>query len=447
MKFWPTNVANSLLFFALLVSSIGCKKKDDNLGLEIQPQEDQLNVVVSDTTALITYSTLQDSIRTDELSGDNLIGSYVDPYFGKIKTAIFAQLRLSAPVDFTPASGNMTDLVIDSVRMYLKLSSVYGNNQTQTIEVYQLNNPIYKDSSYYSTSTVDSMPTNLIVNGQGNITPQPFSLGTVEGEYVDVSIVTLPLDNTAFGWNIINQSGTGVLNGNDGTGEFVEWFKGILIKSNNPSQNVNEGGILNVDLLSEYSKVVIFYRDTVAKDTIAYDLNFNSQSARFHRVTMNYNGFYVGNELADSTLGQDLYFTQTMGGVKANIAFPNLKEYIKDKKVIVNKAELVLPVQYYPLDVYLPSEQLFITRTNEDGNPIFIEDFTENFGGAYDIEKNEYVFNITRYINNVFAGEHDNLPISIVPNKTGISANRVVFTGQGTMLKDKPRLVLTFTKY
>ncbi len=443
MKFWPTKAAT---LFIVLITFFSCKKKENDLGLAIQPQGDELNLAISDTTQLITYIEEGDTIPTDELSGDNLLGSYIDPFFGRIESSIFAQLRLSSAVNFTPVSGNLTDLVVDSVRLYLKISNFYGNQQAQDFEVYRLASDFYIDSSYYSSSSIDSLTGNLVPMGMGSISPAPYTPGSVEGEFVEEPILTIPLDENSFGWDIINQSGTGILDGNDGSGEFVEWFKGLLIKSNT-TQNINEGGIVYADLLDEYSKITIFYRDTVAQDTIAYDLNFNSQSARFHRISMDNSGFYVGNELADSTLGQTQFFTQTLGGVKGKIHFPHLSEYIKDEKVIVNKAELILPAQYYALDKYLPASQLYLTRINEDGDDVFIEDFTEGFGGTYDFDNSQYVFNITRHINQIFSGEISNTPLSILPNQSGISANRVVFNGQATTLKDKPKLKLTFTNY
>ena len=445
MRFWPTKAATfiTLFFFFTIIS---CKKKENDLGLAIQPQGDELNVVISDTTKLTTYIEQGERIPTDELSGDNLLGSYIDPYFGKVESAIFAQLRLSAAVDFTPISGNLNHLEVDSVMLYLKISDFYGNTQPQNFEVYQLSEDLHIDSTYYSNTTKDSLIGNQVAPGKGTITPQPYSLGTVEGEVVDESIIGIPLDINTIGWKIINQSGTGVLQGNDATGQFSDWFKGLLIKTKTV-QNTNEGGIIYADLISEYSKVTIFYRDTIEKDTIAYDLNFNAQSARYHRVKLNNSGTYVGNVLADSTLGQTQFFTQTLGGVNGKIAFPYLSEYIAEGKVIVNKAELILPAQYYALDKYLPASQLFITRVNEEGENVFIEDFTEDFGGAYDFTNNEYTFNLTRHINKIFAGEIENTPLSILTSKSGISANRVVFNGQESTLKNKPKLKLTFTKY
>lgn len=445
MKFWPTKAYIYISIFFLL-TAISCKKKENDLGLAIQPQGDELSVVISDTTKLLTYIEKSEEIRTDELSGDNLLGSYIDPFFGKVEAAIFAQLRLSASVDFTPSGGNLNDLVVDSVMLYLKMSNFYGNTQAQNFEVYQLNDVLNIDSNYYSNTTRDSVIGNLVASGQGLITPKPYSLGTVEGEVVSESILGIPLDINTVGWNIINQSGTGVLNGNDATGEFTDWYKGLLIKTKTV-QNTNEGGIIYTDLLNEYSKVTIFYRDTAQKDTIAFDLNFNSQSARYHRVNLDNSGTYVGNVLADSTLGQTQFFTQTLGGVKGKVYFPNINEYIKEGKVIVNKAELVLPAQYYALDKYLPSTQLYLTRPNEEGNDVFIEDFSEDLGGTYDFNNNEYVFNVTRHINKIFAEEIENTPLSIITSQSGITANRVVFNGQESTLKDKPKLKLTFTKY
>lgn len=442
MTYWFNTIVVALFVFLLC----NCKKKENKLGIEIQPQEDQLSISVVDTNKLITYIEQGDSIITDELSGDNLLGSYVDPFFGKLESAIFAQIRLSSSVDFTPSSGSLNNIVLDSVMLYLKISDFYGNNQVQNFEVYRLNNDIYKDSIYYSNSTIDSIAGNLVPIGRASIKPNPYSVGTVGGELVNASILSIPLDTLAFGWDIINQSGVGTLSENDGDGKFVDWFKGLLIKTNTP-QSVNEGGIIYTDLLDKYSKITFFYRDTVAKDTVSYDFNFNSQSARFHRVIINNSGYYVGNELLDSTLGKTHFFTQTLGGVRGKVYFPHIANYIGNSNIIVNKAELVLPVQHYVLDKYTPSSQLYLARTDSNGKYVFIEDFNENMGGTYDINNKQYVFNITRHINKVFSGNIENTPLTILPSKNGITANRVVFNGAETILKDKPKLKLTFTNY
>ena len=46
----------SAIFFLGLIVLTGCKKKEDGIGLNVQPQGDQLNVELIDTTSIITYS-------------------------------------------------------------------------------------------------------------------------------------------------------------------------------------------------------------------------------------------------------------------------------------------------------------------------------------------------------------------------------------------------------
>ena len=58
-----------------------------------------------------------------------------------------------------------------------------------------------------------------------------------------------------------------------------------------------------------------------------------------------------------------------------------------------------------------------------------------------------FTFNITRYLNQLIAGEFENLPLTIIAGGNGVTANRVVFNGPNTILKDKPKLIITYSKY
>jgi predicted small secreted protein len=74
-----------ILITALLYAA--CNKENHGVGLEIQPPGDKLNVFSTDTTSVIAYSQVVDSVKTDETSV-SLLGSLLDPVFGK-STAIF----------------------------------------------------------------------------------------------------------------------------------------------------------------------------------------------------------------------------------------------------------------------------------------------------------------------------------------------------------------------
>ncbi|MCB9195774.1 MAG: DUF4270 family protein [Flavobacteriales bacterium] len=426
----------SFFITGILLSS--CTKKDNELGLGLHPDEDLVGLSYIDTFSLITYSVVSDSIVTDELSSGNLLGSYVDPQLGKAEASIYTHIRLEGAVDFTPDGGTLSDIVLDSAVLYLDITGFYGYLDEQTFEVYQVTEDFFEDSSYYSNSTLNTDAVDLVESGMGSITPN----GT---------LLSIPLSLTNFAQPIVDQSGTGVLDGNDGDGEFIDWFKGLHIKVKNTSQSAGEGGILYLDLESTDSKITLYYRDTLGNssehDTLEFDFNINSSCARFTNFQQDYTGTMVEQILIDSTLGQELFFSQTMGGVRAKIDIPYLINILDSGDVVINKAELVLPIQYYPGDPYYPSDIFYLVMENEDGTISFIPDYSDSPGGNFDDDESSYTFNITRYYNQLISGEITAGPLTILSTGNGVSANRVVFNGPETILKDKPKVVVTYSKY
>jgi hypothetical protein len=437
--------------FLLVMILLSCRKSND-FGLSVQPSQDLLSANQTDSTSIITYSVIEDSLKTDELPGSNLLGSYVDPYFGSLKTSIYTQIRLESSYDFRPNGSTTIDgLVVDSVILYLALDNYYGNLGGQTFEVYQLNDDLFLDSTYYTNSSKDSIPLNLVASGVGEINPNPQLPGYVKGELVDEAILRIPLSINDFAIPIMQQSGTTTLDGNDGDNEFLDWFKGLIITTNNSSQNINQGAIYYTDLLSSYSKITLFYRDTSGlaadHDTLSFDFNLNANCARFHSSIIDNSSSIVGNTINDTTLGQDLFFVQSLGGCKGKIFFPYLDQIV-DSSIIINKAELILPFQYYILDAYTPASTLILTSENSEGNAIFLPDFFEsNHGGSIDLINKNYRFNITRYINDIVAGQTINAPLSLITSGSGITANRSILNGFNSSKKDKPKLILTYSNY
>jgi len=70
-------------------------EEPDIIGMEIQPDNDTFNIVFSDTTSIISYSEIEDSVRSDE-TPDNLLGSYKDPVYGTSLASFITQVRLSS---------------------------------------------------------------------------------------------------------------------------------------------------------------------------------------------------------------------------------------------------------------------------------------------------------------------------------------------------------------
>lgn len=429
----------SASFFITGILFTSCKKEDNVLGLGLHPKEDLVGLTSMDTLSLITYCTASDSIISDELSTSNLLGSYVDPYMGKIEANLYTHIRLEGAIDFIPNGGTIDDVVIDSVILYLHVNDFYGIPDAQTYEVYQVTEDFYVDSIYYSSSTLSTDVINLVESGKGTVSPQG-------------DLLAIPLSISDFAQPIVDQSGTGVLDGNNEAGQFIDWFKGLHIKVNNPSQVEGEGSIFYLDLENTDTKVTMYYRDTMGiaseHDTLEFDFNINSSCARFSHFDQDYTGTEVEQILNDSTVGQDMFFTQTMGGVRAKVSIPYALNILDSGNVIVNKAQLILPVQYFSGDLLYPPDNLYLAFENEDGTIDLIPDYSsDDRGGNFNYAESSYTFNITSYYNQLISGEADNRPMSIRTFENASSANRVVFNGPNTMLKDKPKVVVTYSKY
>jgi len=434
----------SALFLALILQWLGCKKEEGDLGLLVQPQEDQLNVLVSDTTTVIAYTVKEDSLRSDEFT-TALLGSYVDPVFGYTKASIFSHIRMeSQTVDFTSASGTVAETVVDSVYLYLDLNGYYGNLNEQAFQVYRITEDIFIDSSYYSNSSVTTDGIDLVEVGAGNIVPDPFNATVIDGQLVN-PIIRLKLDNS-LGNLFVGESGGGNLDDNDA---FIEWFKGLCITVDNPGQAADEGALLYMDLLNPNSRVSMYYRYTYPgeEDTLKFDFNINTSSARFTRTEQDYSGTVIEAQLNDSTLGSESIYVQTMGGVKAKIDFPHLDQM--PDSVVINKAELVLPYDYFTSDPYSPQDKLYLLRMDSTGQTFFTEDFSEGeilHGGVRDNANKEFRFNIAKYVNNVLTGLVPNNGLFLISTSSMITSNRVVINGSTSANKNKLKFILTYTE-
>ena len=132
------HVFGTAFLFLLFASS--CKRNTVG-GLEIQPSDQILGVVSSDTFTIVPYTVLEDSLQTDEAQS-NLLGSYYDPVFGYTEASIVAQPRLSSDnVDF--GSGTLT---CDSIVLALQFEATYGNLDAQSFTVYEVSELYNLDS-------------------------------------------------------------------------------------------------------------------------------------------------------------------------------------------------------------------------------------------------------------------------------------------------------------
>lgn len=429
-----------------LFAITGCRKPDEDLGLDLLPG-DPLGVVV-DTFELHAYTFADTSVRTSGLSAQ-LVGSYLDPQFGSVKAGTIAQLRLSA--NNIGQSADTSGLVADSLVLALPFNGInygYGNFDAQVFQVFELNEDLSLDSSYRSDRFPLTFTEDLVAPHSGRIVPKPLAQAIIVGDTLDPQL-RIPL-SVELAERFLNAFGTADL---ASSSSFLEFFKGLYITVDNPGQQPFQGGILYFNLTSSAAKATLYYRDINDQPDLTRTLDFpiNSNSVRY--TVMEHDPAQAldptfGLALQDSMTPAATVHVQTLGGARTAVRMPDLLE-LNGAEQILAKAELIVPVQgtYYPY--YPPPATLFLFRKDSTGADIFLPDQLAGLGaidGNYRESERAYHFNITRYIQRVLNGTYDNTGFEIVPGSGGVSANRVVLSGPAAV-QDPMRLRLTFTTY
>ncbi len=427
-----TLAAIFLLIGLITISS--CKKVESDLGVDVLPSSDQLGLEV-DTFELNSYSSLEDSLRSDEFSS-NMLGSYNDETFGKTKASIYTQVRLSVIPSFT----DLSNTFVDSVVLSLNIVDFYGEHDDQTFEVYEITEDIYRDSNYYTNTDKTNSGINLVKPGFETFAASLTNSPVIDGEALDPQM-RIRLNET-FGDMILNSDSL------TSDAIFAEYFKGLFITVNNPAQSYGQGGIYSFDMENDETKVTIYYHNST--DTTKFEMPINDKCARFTSMEHDYTGTKIEQQLADSTLGNEFYYVQAGQGLIGNLMIPSLLDLTNDGPVIINRAELYLPVQYYSASAYSPPTRTLAYGLNDENEIYTMPDFSLGvsiYGGNYNDDKKAYVFNIIRYLQDVVNGTVMNNPVRILPTGSVVTPHQVILSGKNSPNREKPYLIVYYTKY
>lgn len=439
-------------FFLISLTALFASSCNESsvVGLDVQPASDLLNVGWQDTTTLVTTTVKEDSLHTDAsiiLGADALLGTYLDPVFGKTSASLYTQLRLQAN---NPNFG--TNPICDSVVLSLTYASdFYGKKgrQPQRINVYQLDNNMSTASDYYSNNSL-SYGTNDLANGYV-YTPRPLDKVVVMGDTVKPHVRVRLEQN--FGQVILNRQGQAELSSN---AAFQDFTNGLYITSDVISGTPGDGNILHFKMADAQSKLTIYYRNSNAtnNDSLRYDISLSSV-ARFSAFRHDYTTAYpyLSSQLTSSSSADTTLFLQSLAGSKAKIEFPHLLHWNDSGRVAINRAELVIKVDttnsLYQLDTFAAPAKLVlfgITASNE--NYVIPDAFEthESFGGSYNSTTKEYRFNIDRYVQQVLNGSRANTGLYLVASGGAVNAHRVVLGSGSSIGKQKMKLNITYTK-
>lgn len=437
MKKYLISPINTILFLIIISCMIISCKKDDEIGLDIiDLPGDRFGFGYCDTSTVIAYSVMDDSILTSNVFL-NLLGSYYDPVFGRVTSGIYTQALLSTNnVSF----GN--NAVGDSIVLTLQYNGYYGDSTSSLrLKVYEIdpNADFSKDSAYYSNQNI--LLGDLLFDNVVDFNPLDSVL--FEGNMIPPALkVTLDQKLTQ---KFIDASGSADLMNNDA---FRQFFKGLHITVE-PVSSPGDGIIGYFNLNSDLSKLTLYYHNDI--DTLSYPFVINADCAKF--TNFNHYGYTDADhdlQNQDTNGINSRLFLQSMAGMKIKVKLPHISDLYSNGPVGINKAELVIRVDKsdHTASKFPHPPKLTIARINDEGRYFFTTDFLfgETFlGGFYDPIKHEYRFRVTRHLHDILSGKYENHGLVVLVAAAAVRGERVVVKGNDLSEKNLT-LEIVYTK-
>lgn len=443
----PKFVKASCVLLTLLVLTIAsCTKEPDSIGLDVQPPSDRLGTNFSDTTEIIAYSVKEDSIVTSGLS-QNTVGFIKDPYFGITQAGFATQFHL--PTRDVHFDGNP---VLDSVVLVISYRGFYGDtNSAVNFKVYELDQDLFADSTYYQFSSFRTKPKPINSNPYTYYQTR-ISTPIMSSEDTTMAQFRIKLSTSWGQKKIFDKSGQNEISDNV---NLKNYFKGLYITAEDA---IGLGHMVYLGINESTVSGIYFYYHTGTVNS-TFRLLVEKTCARANHFNHNeYNGAIsaIQNQVNNNqtSLGANQLYLHPGGGINTYIKFPSVKEQFKGRRVVINRAELVITNVIPNTKGFYVPQKLTLAKNSGTGSYLFTPDdaITEGddyFGGAFNSATNEYRFRITRYIQEMINSDNPDYGLTVFISGRAVVSNRLIFMGYRKGLvagRLKPlRLELSYT--
>ncbi len=406
-----------------------CKKDISSPGLNLLNSENNAFGSVD------TFALKVGSIKVDPVTSSNpaylMLGSYVDPVFGKYDAGFYAQAIISS---LKPDFGDSTKkFSVDSLVLGMRFSDYYGKLDEQNFEVYELSEDLSEKITYDTKSSVSTKANNLVLSNSCKLTPKPYGFKFPEkfDEKIDTirDNIRLQLDTT-LAYRFMKDSRD---SSDNFAAKFLSYFKGLHVKVSNSNQKSGEGGVMYFDspVLTMYYKL----------DNVPKKFSFVVKGGvRFNHVAFDYTGTNVEKLVLGQVTDQKDFYAQA-NHVRGTVNLPTIKDIPKNS--IIHFAKLILPVDNSSKYIYSYGSEIFVSIHNSS------TDQTLRYltSGELDTAYNGYVIDVRDHIQRVITGKRLNLPLVVSPKFFSSSAERIHFLGPKTLGMDKPRLLIKYSTF
>lgn len=413
-----------------------CKKDIDTIGLDLQ--DGTLgNAYVE--IPLSAYSTLEDSLFTKNLLY-TLLGEIHDPIFGGTRAGFCTQFALQG--SNTTLGDNLT---LDSVVLTLQYGGYYGDTLSGLrLEVYELSEQLTKAQYYSNESDPSHLGVNL-VRSNAPILPTPTTRVKIDTATYTAHLRIRLTDD--FGNRLLNMSTSDLATNST----FQSAFYGLVVKA---TAN-GSGNLCYFSPTAAQSGLTLYYK--AGETTKKYTFPITTDCARYNFYTHDYTtgstDFQRQVINGDTSRGKEMLYIQPTGGVKTHVSLDAFGNWVKNKDIIINKAELIITNTDAAENTFTCPSNIGLQLVTSDGTATYIPDdavYTSSsyYGGTYDKDKKEYRFRLTYYAQEILRNQGINdKGINIVVTGSGIRGNRLVFRGTDESYTDRLKLAIYYTEY
>ncbi len=449
-----------LLSVIILLVFISSCKKDNSIGAGILPSDDLLNVKFTDTFSLFSKTLTDTFLRSDKLA-KNYLGVINDTKFGFQKASIAVEVdRPNTVYDDTL----MTTFTVDSVVLFLKYSSVYGDTTVaQSFEVNTISNKINETSLYYSNT--NQFPSSGTIGSINNylFTPTTNPVHTTTTDTVGIAgIVRIPLNNT-LGTSILSLGQTILRD----SSQFKNAFPGIFVENSTAAGKA----MAEIDISSSYSAIAIFYKDKngKARDMRLYTsiLQYTGgvTSTRVNSVNLFSNTLSsdVQNIAASGLVSDSVNYLLGQGGTTIRLTLPTISNA---GKIAVNKAVLQVTqiLANNPKEFSTPYTLVLLKRNTNGLLDILPTAVTSTSTSGLNYVSSEgagfidsigldnagnkivrYSINISKYIQNIAAGKEVNSDLYLSMYRSGGSDGTNNLLNSFALIRDNQIVQFNYT--
>ncbi|MFD2513932.1 DUF4270 family protein [Pontibacter locisalis] len=419
-------VRRFLLFFFSIATLASCEDPTD-IGIDLQ-DENQIGTNFTDTisintgTVLLTDSTLSFKVPPAQA------GILADPVLGTLKATTFTEVSLGGmDVKFGE------NPVADSLVLTLDYSQIFGDKtKPLTLNVYRLTEGFDEKSSYFTNSSLEKQATPL---GSATLVPKilekkkSFADSTTAERLVKIRF------NQDFVNELVAQAGTGNLVTQE---TFESFLKGLAI-----APAGDPASVLALNLAADSTKLVLHYKNGAEKKKHIFRFAHSGAISYFTKFEGNRAGTAVAELdqntefLPASQTGGESYI-QNNTQLLTKLIFPHLEKFKEENKnIVINRAELIVPVKPASTSFLPAPPQLVLYQTNNtnrilknrSGNPLAVQ---QNRVGAlestafpspliYDAKRDRYTIDITSYFQAMLLDKKPNDGLLLAPANVAAS--------------------------